>query len=89
MKSLRTSADDIFSKRKQMSDRDTYFIGAYIVGLIAFVSSWIYAVATYGWFLGLGLGWIPSIFVAILIGLGWPLIAALIALGIAVALLNL
>jgi hypothetical protein len=44
---------------------------------IAAAGEGVYALATYGWFMGLGLGWIPSIFIAVLI-----------ALAIAVALLD-
>ncbi len=34
------------------------------VGLITFVSSWIYCIAAYGFLLGVGLGWLPSLIVA-------------------------
>lgn len=35
-----------------------------IIGIIIFFVGWIYAISTYGFFLGLGIGWIPAIFVA-------------------------
>lgn len=35
-----------------------------IVGIIIFVIGWIYAIAKFGFFLGLGLGWIPAFFFA-------------------------
>lgn len=38
----------------------------FIVALLTFLGSWIYCVANYGFLLGLGLGWLPSFFVAIL-----------------------
>jgi hypothetical protein len=66
------SADNTFGKRKQMFSREVDLKGASIVGTIAFLILWGYAIATYGWFLGLGVGWIPSIFIAILIALIWP-----------------
>jgi hypothetical protein len=36
-----------------------------IVAFITFVSSWIYCIATYGFLLGVGLGWLASLIVAI------------------------
>ena len=51
------------------------------VGISVFFGSWGYAIKTYGWFLGLGLGWIPSFFLGILAGMFWPA-ALLIILGL-------
>ena len=53
----------------------------FLVGVGVFFGCWIYAIKTYGWFLGLGLGWIPSFFFAVMAGMFWPL-AVLIILGI-------
>lgn len=62
---------------------DKYFTGALITGAIAFIASWIYAIATYGIFLGVGLGWIPSLVIGAVAGLLWPLIVlALLLLGV-------
>lgn len=59
--------DDLFS--------DTiYPIGVIITGLITFVVTWIYCIATYGFLLGVGLGWLPAIIVAYIVGYLWPLI---------------
>jgi hypothetical protein len=49
-----------------------------LLGILTFFSCWIYAVATYGWFLGLSLGWIPSIIIAGIVMLLSPLIAFLL-----------
>lgn len=57
-----------------------YISIACLVGLLTFVSGWWYAVITWGWFLGLGLGWIPAVFVALITGFIWPLIAVGIVL---------
>lgn len=46
----------------------------YVFGVIAFFVSWIYCIATYGFLFGLGLGWLPSLFVAGVVGSLWPLI---------------
>ena len=35
-----------------------------IIGVIIFFVGWIYAMGEFGFFLGLGLGWIPALFVA-------------------------
>ena len=35
-----------------------------IVGIIIFVGSYIYCIATQGFFLGVGVGWFPAIIVA-------------------------
>lgn len=35
-----------------------------IIGVIIFLIGWIYAMGQFGFFLGLGLGWIPALFVA-------------------------
>ena len=56
-----------------------YSIGFGITAFITFIGSWIYCIATYGFLLGVGLGWLPSIIVAVIAGALWPLIALAIA----------
>jgi hypothetical protein len=60
-----------------MKDPDNmrYHTPRLIVTAIAFLVLWAYAVDTYGWFLGGGLGWIPALFLAILLGFLWPIVA--------------
>ena len=53
----------------------TYGKGFWITSVISFTVSWLYAIATYGFFLGVGLGWIPSLVIASVAGLVWPFIA--------------
>lgn len=53
-----------------------YWGGAVLVGVVAFAGGWAYAIGTYGLFLGLGLGWIPALFVGLIVGLLWPLVLA-------------
>jgi hypothetical protein len=60
-------------------DSQWYNIGFIITALITFVGSWIYCIATYGFLLGVGLGWLPSIIVAYIAGFLWPIIALGIA----------
>ena len=62
------------------SDNAVYAIGALITGGITFIGSWIYCVYEYGYLLGVGLGWLPSIIVAVIVGALWPLIAIGIAI---------
>ena len=69
-----------------MSNDDVYNLGFSITAFIVFWASWIYCIATYGFLLGVGLGWLPSIIVAVIAGALWPLIALLIAIGVAVIL---
>ena len=63
---------------------EIYRKGIWIVGIVAAIIAWIYAIASYGFFLGLGLGWIPSAIIGALVGFLWPLlvVAGLIFLGI-------
>lgn len=55
-----------------------YGLGFYITAFITFIGSWIYCIAHYGFLLGVGLGWLPSIIVAVVAGLLWPLILLVI-----------
>ena len=40
--------------------------GHWFVGLVMFVGLWIYCIAAYGSLLSVGLGWLPSLIVAVL-----------------------
>lgn len=52
----------------------TYFGFAYLVGIPAFLGSWWYAIDRWGWFIGLGLCWLPALCIGVIAGLAWPLI---------------
>ena len=75
-------------------DDSGYLKGAYavggIVGVLTFFGCWAYAVATYGWFLGLAFGWIPSAIIAaiagFLAGIFWPLLLIGLALLVLLAI---
>lgn len=67
-----------------MNDVDGYTLGAGITGFIVFIGTWIYCIAEYGFLLGVGLGWLPSMIVAVIAGALWPLIALVIVVCIAV-----
>lgn len=36
------------------------------VGIAVFLGGWVYAIATYGFFLGAGLGWLPAAFLGVI-----------------------
>jgi len=65
-----------------MADSDWYWTGYYICWVIMFIGCWIYCIAVYGFLFGVGLGWLPSIIVAGLVSLLWPIIVLAI-IGIA------
>jgi hypothetical protein len=44
-----------------------YILGA-VAGVITFVCAYVYCIATYGFLIGLGLGWLPSLILAGIIG---------------------
>jgi len=55
-------------------DDGGYELGFTITAIITFIGSWIYCIATYGFLFGVGLGWLPSLIVAVIAGALWPLI---------------
>jgi hypothetical protein len=64
----------VSAKYDDSSGEAVYVIGVLITGFITFVVTWIYCIATYGFLLGVGIGWLPSIIVAAIVGFLWPLI---------------
>ena len=62
-----------------MISEENYLVGAILVGIPTFIGTWIYCIIHYGFLLGVGLGWLPSIITAFIIGLTWPLGAFLLA----------
>ncbi len=63
-----------------------YRRGFWITAVVTFFSSWIYCIASYGFLFGVGLGWLPSLIVAPVVGALWPLLAVGVA-GVALLLL--
>lgn len=70
-----------------MDFEDIYSLGFSITALITFIGSWIYCIAYYGYLFGVGLGWLPSIIVAVIAGALWPLIL-LVIVGIVFLIFN-
>lgn len=58
-----------------------YAAGFALTGFVAFIASWIYCIATYGFLFGLGLGWLPSMILAVIVGAAWPLLLFAVAVG--------
>lgn len=76
--------------------RDSYIaIGwrlAIPVAVITFIACWIYAFLEYGFLLGVGLGWFPSLLVALVAGgltiFLWGLIPVAVVAGVAIVVLS-
>jgi hypothetical protein len=60
-----------------MRERTKTFLGGYAAigvplgigaAVLTFIGAWIYCVLTYGFLFGLGLGWLPAIFLAAMVG---------------------
>ena len=64
-----------------MSDDAVYKVGTTITWFLIFIGSYIYCIATYGFLLGVGLGWLPSLIVASIFCWLWPLYALIIMAG--------
>ncbi len=52
-----------------------YRVGIVITWVIIFACAWIYCIASYGFVLGLGLGWLPAIIAATVFCWFWPVYA--------------
>lgn len=76
--------------------RDSYIaIGwrlAIPVAVITFIACWIYAFLEYGFLLGVGLGWFPSLLVALVAGgltiFLWGLVPVAVVVGVAIVVLS-
>lgn len=57
-----------------LSEGEFYLLMAKILGVPVFLAAWVYAIVTHGFFLGVGLGWIPALVVGFIAGLLWPFV---------------
>lgn len=82
IQSLRLSKiHKIFDIANQSEQKCTWYSSGFgITAFITFIGSWIYCIAKYGFLLGVGLGWLPSLIVAVIAGALWPLIALVVAI---------
>lgn len=51
-----------------------YKVGYIISAVLVFIGCYIYTIASYGFLFGVGLGWLPSIIVAAVASVFWPVI---------------
>jgi hypothetical protein len=61
---------------------DPYAIGKVVSGGLAFILGYLYCISQYSFLFGFGLGWIPSLIIAYVAVLVWPLFEAFLGLGI-------
>lgn len=54
-----------------------YLLGAVVVGFITFVGAWGWCIYTYGFMIGVGFGWFPSLITGVIVGALWPLLTCL------------
>lgn len=59
---------------------DTYFTWAVITGSIIFIVVWIYAMVSWGFLIGITIGWIPGLIAGVIGGFLWP-VAVLVLIG--------
>ena len=52
-----------------------------VIAVVTFFASWTYCVATYGFLIGVSLGWFPSLIVAAVAAILWPFIAIAVFVG--------
>jgi hypothetical protein len=63
-----------------MTDKE-YKVGTIITWFLIFIGSYIYCIAAYGFLLGVGLGWLPSLIVASIFCWFWPLYVLILLVG--------
>ena len=57
-------------------------IGGFLFGGVTFIGCWIYCISEYGFLLGVGLGWLPSLITGVVVGALWPIVALLAVLAL-------
>ena len=56
------------------SDDEAYWAVGNVFAVITFIISWVYCIFHYGFLLGVGLGWLPSLICAAFARVVWPLL---------------
>jgi hypothetical protein len=63
-----------------------------LVAIISFIASWVYCASEYGYLLGFGLGWLPSIILAVILFFAtkflWGPVLGLIGLAVLLEIRN-
>jgi hypothetical protein len=57
-----------------------YLLGVCLFGGLSGIATWLYAIAKWGFLLGVGFGWIPAAVVAFVVGWCWPIVLFLLFL---------
>lgn len=57
-----------------MDTEGCYAFGAFVTWVLAFLAGMVYAVSAWGWFLGVGVGWLPAAVVALVVAVLWPVL---------------
>ena len=55
-----------------------YWGGAFIVFVLVFLGGWLYQIVSHGFLYGLFFGWVPSLFLAAITALLWPLVVVVL-----------
>jgi len=66
--------------------KDNYFIWAKITFFPIFIGVWIYAIISWGFLIGLTIGWLPALIAGVIGGLIWPIFAIALILAILLGL---
>ncbi len=66
------SAPQLEATGKDDGGSGVYGLLSVIVGACTFLLAWAYSIDRYGWFIGLGLGWLPALIIGLLAGMLWP-----------------
>ncbi len=69
-------------------EENWYTLGFWVFFVPTFLGCWIYCIASYGFLLGVGLGWLPSAITAAIVALVWPLVLTAVALVLAYLFLH-
>ena len=64
-----------------------YMVGVWIVGVLSFIVIWLYALVSWGFLIGLMIGWVPALIGGFILGWLWPLVV-LAAIGIIILVSN-
>ncbi len=51
-----------------------YGVPAVFVGFVVFIGVWLYAVSSWGFLIGVAIGWFPALIAAVIAGYLWPLV---------------
>lgn len=65
-----------------------YLVVAWIIGVIAFFAIWIYSFISWGFLIGLAIGWLPALIGGFILGIIWPVVLLVIVAAVLLLLLN-